>query len=400
MKRLFIFSLLSLSFFACKNVEKEEQNYLIILSMDGMRWDYPDLYATPTLDTIENIGVRAAIQPSFPTKTFPNHYTMATGLYPSNSGLVANVFYNPELDRVYRISDRSTVEDPRFYKGEPFWVSAELQGLRSASYFWVGSETKIKGLQPSIWKKYDGSVKPIQMVDSVISWLQRPEAERPHLISFYFYEPDMVGHHFGPLSAETKAKVEQLDSVLAYFYAELKTLDIADKINVMITSDHGMGAISEDKKVILSDYLDDDDLEYCLGSNPHYLVQPKAEKYEKVYSQLKAVEGITVWKKDEVPERLHYSANPSIADLIVTADSAWSVYDKARESYGKGTHGYDNANEDMQAIFYAFGPAFKSGYKQAVFPNVDLYPLMMEVLDLEAAEMDGQLERVKGMLKE
>jgi len=396
MKKIVVFIILVLFLFSCD--KKETKPYLIILSMDGCRWDYPDMYAMPTLDSIASVGVKSVIKPSFPTKTFPNHYTMATGLYPGNSGIVGNTFYNPEIDNIYKVSDRSTVEDPRFYEGEPFWCTAEKQGVMSASYFWVGSETKIQGIQPSIWKTYTSESTPEMLVDSVISWLKRPEELRPHLISFYFYQPDRVGHHFGPESIETKKVMQNLDSVLNVLCHQLNELDISKEINLIITSDHGMGAIDSDRVIYLSEVFSDDEVEYCLGSNPFYLIEPKAENGEELFQRLSAIEGITVWAKDEVPDRLHYTNSSSIASLVLVADSSWSVFWEKPRFFGSGTHGYDNCNSDMNAIFYGYGPAFKVGYEHPTFPNVDLYPLMMEIMELEPADTDGDVERVRGLL--
>ena len=396
----FLLLITLLIFVSCRTVDKEEQPYLLILSMDGCRWDYPDMYRMPTLDSMASVGVKSTMKPSFPTKTFPNHYTMATGLYPSNSGIVSNTFYHPELDLTYKISDRATVEDTRFYKGEPFWVSAEQQGIRTASYFWVGSEAKVKGLQPYYWKKFTADITPRAIVDSVVGWLEKPEELRPHLVSFYFYQPDVVGHHYGPESIATKKVVEGLDSTLAYLFKRIHRLDISKNVNVIITSDHGMGAISPDKTVVLSEYITSEDIEYCLGSNPHFLIEPKADKLQDVYEKLSAIEGITVWKKEEVPYRLRYRDSELISSLVVVADSAWSVHWEAPKHVNYGTHGYDNCNEDMKAIFYACGPDFKEGHVHPGFPNVDLYELVCRILDIEAAPNDGCLHRVEGMLKQ
>lgn len=390
---------IALALLSCVGSKKSETKpYLVVLSMDGCRWDYPMMYDMPTLDSIAAIGVQSVIQPSFPTKTFPNHYTLATGLYPSNSGIVLNTFYNPEIDRKYKISDRTAVEDSRFYNGEPFWVTAEKQGVTSAAYFWVGSETKIKEVQPSIWKKYNSNTTPLQIADSVISWLQLPEADRPHLVSMYFDEPDHKGHTYGPNSVEVKEKVESLDAVLSYFCKQLNQLDIADQVNFIITSDHGMGEISREKMILLDQYLEADELEGVYGSNPMYLLEPAKGKLESVYNKLQNIEGLTVWKKEDVPERLHYSDNPCISSLVVVVEQGWSLFHSNPTYAFGGTHGYDNSNPDMNAIFYAFGPAFKQGYVHPTFANVNFYSIVTAVMNLEPAETDGGVEHIEQML--
>ena len=201
--RFAFFSLIIIFFlifnYSCKNSEqKTEEPYVVMLSVDGFRWDYPDKVPTPNLDYIAENGVKAkSLKPAFPTKTFPNHYSMATGLYPDHHGIVLNSFYDEEMDKYYEIRNREAVENPDFYGGEPIWVTAENQNVTSASYFWVGSEAAVNGVSPTYWKKYDHSFHFEQRIDSVIAWLQLPEKERPHLILWYIHEPDNIGYRLG-----------------------------------------------------------------------------------------------------------------------------------------------------------------------------------------------------------
>jgi len=388
--------------YSCKNPKQtEKEPYVVMLSVDGFRWDYPDKVPTPNLDYIAENGVKAkSLKPVFPTKTFPNHYSMATGLYPDHHGIVLNSFYDEEMDKYYAIRNREAVENPDFYDGEPIWVTAENQGICSASYFWVGSESAVKGVRPTYWKKYDHRFPFEQRLDSVIAWLQLPEEERPHLILWYIHEPDSKGHRFGPDSKEIEDCVVYLDSLIGVFITKIEELPYNDEINVIVTSDHGMCAISKDRTVYLHDYVDKEWIDIIQGYNPNYNIKAKQEFYDTLYTVLKNIPHIKAWKNTEVPEKFHYGTHPRVMDFVVLADSSWSVRLEGERAKDGGTHGYDNDNTDMHAIFYAFGPDFKKGYIQNTFNNIDIYPLITNILNLEPAKIDGEFENVKMMLIE
>jgi alkaline phosphatase D len=370
-----------------------------MLSMDGFRWDYPDKCATPNLDRLAARGVKAhSLQPAFPSKTFANHYTMATGLYPDHSGIVDNSFYDPETGKHYSISDRKAVEDPGFYGGEPVWVTAEKQGIISASFYWVGSEAAVQGIQPRYWKKYDQDVPYGQRIDTVIYWLSLPAEKRPHLITFYMDEPDGTGHGTGPDSDETHKVVTYLDSLVGVLMDKLDALPIASQVNLIVTSDHGMGQISPDRCIRLKDYLDYSWFSEMEGYSPNLTLDVKDEYADTAWKALSAIPHITVWKHGQVPDSLHYGTNPRTLDFILVADSAWEFTLTDRVPRSSGSHGYNPYNTDMHAIFYAAGPAFKIGYNQPTFENIDIYPLVCRIMGLKPARVDGKSENVKGML--
>ncbi len=405
-KLLFILMATLLVFTAtrCENGDQDpkEDVYVIMLSMDGFRWDYAERVPTPNLDYIAENGVIAEyLLPGFPTKTFPNHYTMATGLYPDNHGIVNNNFYCEELDMTYRLGDRDAVENEAFYGGEPIWVTAEKQNMTAASYFWVGSEAPVKGIQPTYWKRYDHNFPYENRIDTVIYWLELPIEKRPRLITFYFNEPDSQGHRTGPDSPEVNEKVKYVDSLVGDLMEKISRLPIADQINLIVTSDHGMAKISTEKYVDLTDYVQRDWFEKIHGGNPMFTLRPKQGMKDSVYNLLKGVNHIYTWKTDEIPERLNYGKNPRTLDMIVLADSTWSIGwgEPSERFYSGGTHGWDNAKKDMHTIFYAIGPAFKETHVHPPFEVVDLYPLITHLLNLDPAETDGKLERTIDMLK-
>jgi len=374
-------------------------NYVVMVSFDGFRWDYADLYNTPAFDAMARNGVRATrMIPSFPTRTFPNHYTLATGLYPDHHGIINNSFYAPELGGVYRISDRRKVQDPAAYFGEPIWVTAEKQGIRTASYYWVGSEAPVMGTHPTYWKTYDGSIPYMERVDTVIRWLTLPLDERPRLILLYFDEPDHSGHDYGPVHPEMGKVVEYLDEVLAYLRDEIADLEYGDRVNLIVLSDHGMASISPQKYVNLYHHIKPCWVEHITGGSPVSLVDAAAGCADSITRSLSGVEGVMAWKKNEIPARLHYGSSARFPDVLLMADSSWSIGTGGDPSvYTGGTHGYDNAFTQMHTIFYATGPDFRKGYVQPAFPNVDVYGIVARLLELMPARTDGDLSRVSGM---
>ncbi|PJB56178.1 MAG: alkaline phosphatase family protein [Bacteroidetes bacterium CG_4_9_14_3_um_filter_41_19] len=396
-----IFSLLLLGQLLTSCSTKTETNpkpYLIVLSLDGFRWDYPDHANTPTLDSLSQVGVRTNIIPSYPTKTFPNHYTLATGLYPGHHGIVLNGFYAVDLGKQYSLGNRRAVADADFYGGEPIWNTCEKQAVKTATLFWVGSEAPINHLTPTYWSAYNQKLSFESRIDSLFNWLSLPETQRPHLIMWYYHEPDHTGHQFGPRSLETVAEVERLDHYLGMFFKRMRQLPDYHQLNFIVTSDHGMGEISPDRQVILDETIDTSWFERFDGWNPNWNFKVKAGLMEKVYSNLKKVSHVKVYHHDSIPDRLHYGSNPRTYDFTLEADSGYSIYWSWNISNGLGTHGYDNRNRDMHAIFYAAGPAFKKGYQAPAFENVNLYELMAEILHIVPVKTDGELANTESML--
>lgn len=398
MKAISIFTVIFLSFVTHPQAQNKE--YVLMVSLDGFRWDYPEMYKTPFLDSLASVGVKAqSLQPSYPSKTFPNHYSMATGLYPDHHGIVHNTFYDPVEDRSYSIANRTAVLDGSFYGGEPIWVTAEKQGVKAASYFWVGSETEIKGFKPSISKIYDGGHGYEDRIDSVMQWLSLPFGERPHLNLLYFDEPDGVGHRFGPVSPETGSIVQSLDSLMHFLFNKVKKLDVRDSLNLIITSDHGMAEIFPGKQIILKNHLPQKWIKRIKGSNPVYNLAAVVGYSDSILKKLSTIEHLNVWKSDNIPDSLHYGTHRRTLDIHVSAKKSWSVSWYKPSGYPKATHGYPPQLKDMHAIFFAWGPSFKSGYQSDTFMNVDLYKLICKLLELESAESDGDLNRIVPMLK-
>lgn len=393
--RLLLLTFVILSNFL--NAQNSKENYVVLVSMDGFRWDYGKQFDLPNLKQIEKEGVHAkSMKPSYPTKTFPNHYTIVTGLYPDHHGIINNVFYDASLKQSFSLSSDAK-NDSRFYGGNPIWNLAEEQGVKTASFFWPGSD--IDKRNPTYFKKYDGKIPYGARIDTVMKWLQLPEKQRPHLVTLYFDEPDHSGHNYGPLSLETKKSVIKMDSIMGEISRKLDQLPIGKQINLIIVSDHGMANISNDRKVTVLDYLKPEWLGYKDVINPIMSLQAKPGYQDSIENALKNVSHIKFWKSTDVPKRLHYGTNPRAHDFVIEAQKGWSLVTKESTHIKGGTHGYDNNEKDMHAIFYAKGPAFKVNKKVKTFPNISVYPLIAEILGLKIGEIDGKLSDVKSMLK-
>ena len=384
-----------------KDKRKQYKNYVVLLSMDAFRWDYDKIYQTPNLNRLAKDGVKAdRLIPSFPTVTFPNHYTIATGLYPDHHGLVNNNFPAPELGLYYRIGDRTAVENPAFYGGEPIWNTAEGQGVKSASFYWVGSEAPIGGMQPSYWKKFDETIPFESRIDTVIKWLSYPIEKRPGFITLYFEEPDAVSHGAGPVSAETGKMVERLDSLIGVLRFKLSGLQYSKRINLIVVSDHGMGPVSPARYINLLRLIPQRMITGIFGGNPVFTINPAEGKTDSILYLLNGQKGLSAYRKSEVPSRWHYGTNPRIGEVVVVADSSWSIGTRPDGSgIRAGAHGYDNANTDMHAIFYAAGPAFKKGYAFNQMNNTDIYNLICKILKLKKSLNDGDIKNIVHILK-
>ena len=395
--QIWIIVLLAVVVFGCGG---EKKNYVLVVSFDAFRWDYSTLYKTPYFDQLAKDGVKAdRMFSSFPTNTFPNHYSIATGLYPDHHGLINNSFFAPDLGLFYQISDRSAVENPDFYGGEPMWVTAEKHGLKTAAYFWVGSEAPVGGMHPSYWKQYNSDVAFIARIDSVIKWFDYPEDKRPRLVNLYFEEPDAASHTFGPVSDVTEALVENLDSLLGVLRKKLANLSVGKKINLIVLSDHGMASVSPDRYINMRSIVPGRMIASFSGGNPVLLVNPAEGKTDSLLALINSFEGVKAWKKSELPAKWHYGTHPRIPEIVVVADSSWSIgmYDKA--SANRGAHGYDNYNPDLYSIFYAAGPAFKKNYRLKELNNVDVYNLVCRILNITPAPNDGNPEVVGKILR-
>jgi len=379
----------------------ENDQYVLLVSMDGFRADYLEITDTPNFDKLANNGIRSeGLKPVFISKTFPNHYSIATGMYAENHGLIANSFFASDLDKHYSILDRESVENGDFYGGEPIWVTAERQGVKTASYFWVGTEAAVAGVYPSISKRYDQKVPFDDRIDSVMTWFSLPISHRPRLIMLYFHEPDWTGHEYGPSSAETVDQIQRMDGIMGTIMEKAEKLSIADKLNVLVVSDHGMTELNQEHIIDLSAYTDFSDVTMDGAGPTVFLSSDSRERLTTVYNDLQQLHNAQVYWKRDIPKRWHYRDHERIPEVMIVAEEGWTLMPMGHgPKMPRGDHGYDNELTSMQAIFVADGPAFKSGYSRKIFENIHIYPLLAHILGLEPYQgIDGDLNVVKDLL--
>lgn len=416
MQRSLLLALLLLILFggACQRksqpangLNSKEPQHLLLISLDGFRWDYAQRFQPPNLLKFIAGGVKAESMLScFPSKTFTNHYSIATGMYPDKHGLVDNSFFDAEKNEVYRMGNRTVVEDGTWYSGAPIWVQASRAGLTTASFFFVGSEADVQGIRPNYYYSYDGSIPNEQRVQQVLDWLKLPATERPRLITLYFSDMDDVGHRHGPNADEQlREKLMALDQVLGTLFDGVAATGLP--VNIIIVSDHGMSPISTDNLIAIEQIEDRERYRTVnSGALAHFYMNAGTDS-EAVYQELKAKENNwRVYRTADVPYFETPPTNPRWGDLIaIPNEGHYFVNTRVmgmRRSGGQaeiGEHGFNPAIKEMHGIFYAAGPALKKGLRIPPFTNVHIYPLMCRILGIDIpADIDGKEEVLRGVL--
>jgi predicted AlkP superfamily pyrophosphatase or phosphodiesterase len=364
---------------------------VILISVDGLRADYLQRGITPNITAMAARGVTTpAMRPSFPSLTFPNHYTLVTGLRPDRHGLVNNNMDDPVLGR-FSMAIREAVEDARWWNGgEPIWVTAERAGIPTATMFWPGSETAVLGVRPRRWLKFDGAMPNTARVDQLLAWLD--ETPRPSFATLYFDTVDHDGHEFGPESPQVNAALADVDRHIGRLLKALQDRKIA--ANIVLVADHGMAAVSDDRRIMLSTLLNPDSIRLVAGGAVAAITPQPGQDAAVTSALVKRHAHMECWKKGDVPARLHYGSHPRVPAIICAADAGWMIWlapprpDQKINPLG-GMHGYDPADPAMAAAFVAAGPAFRQGVVLPSFDNVDLHPMLLRLLGLPAMATDG-----------
>jgi predicted AlkP superfamily pyrophosphatase or phosphodiesterase len=412
MKRPFLVLVLLLSVWTA-TFSQEKEPIVILISLDGFRYDYVERFQPENLSRFIAEGTAAkGLIPSFPTKTFPNHYTIATGMLPEHHGLVDNAFYEPFKDQVYTMGNRDIVQDGYWYGGTPIWVLAEQNGIKAASYFFVGTEAPIQGLRPSYYYDYDGGVPNLTRIAKVFDWLRLPAAERPRLITLYFSDMDDTGHRYGPNNdLELKKTLGRLDHELGALFEGLESFDLP--IHVVIVSDHGMSEVKQENLILLEELTDGIQGQVVNnGALAHLHLEEPKEK-EKVIQVLRARNpNISI---DDLSTTENYSDLTAFpqrkGDLLILPKEGFYLTDvRGKMRYQNnaarfqtqvfGEHGFSPSYRDMWGIFYAKGPQIKEGLKVEPFQNIHIYPMLCRILGLPVpVGIDGKLEVLLPVLK-
>ncbi|MBX3483004.1 ectonucleotide pyrophosphatase/phosphodiesterase [Phenylobacterium sp.] len=373
----------------------------LLISIDGFRADYLDRGVTPVLSRLAEAGARGAMRPSFPSKTFPNHYTLVTGLRPDRNGIVENNMEDPAIPGVtFRMSNRDAVRDRRWWDGaEPIWVTAEKAGIPTAPYFWPGAEAAIHGVRPRYWVKFDMDTPNAARVDQVLAWLDLPPAKRPRFATLYFDTVDTAGHDYGPESAEVNAAVAGVDAQIGRLIEALEARGLA--ANLVVVADHGMAALSEARKAYMDDILPKAAYRSLAGGAFMTIYPAKGREAEVDRALIAAHEHFQCWRKAEMPGRFRYGRNPRVAPYFCLAQTGWALTTRNYRPSNpeRGAHGFDPASAEMAAVFIAQGPAFRAGVRLADFNNVSVYPLLARLVGVAARPNDGELADVAPALK-
>lgn len=387
--------------------DMRDRPYLILVSIDGFRWDYQDLVDTPALDEIAASGVRAeSMLPVFPTLTFPNHYSIATGLYPANHKLIGNHFPNKERTRFYSLADRTAVQDGYWYGGQPIWVAAEKSGMVSAAYFFVGSEAPVDATPLTYWHDFDASIPGSERVRQTLQWLSMPSARRPHMITLYFEDVDTATHDYGPGSQQSFAAIEKVDGYLQELIDGIHALPISDQTYVVVVSDHGQTAFLTDAEPFIIDTVANLNDVIPIDHETSAFLYFKNPDKARAVSIRDAING--AWDHgramlpEDTPAAWQVNSEAGFADVIVQADPGYAVYtseEHVRDD-AVGGHGWPPESKDMHGIFLASGRRLPQGARIESIKNIDVYPLMMEILGLPiTTPIDGDRQELVELLQ-
>jgi predicted AlkP superfamily pyrophosphatase or phosphodiesterase len=382
---------------------QQTKPYVVLISFDGMKPEYLDRIELPSFQRVMRRGVRSVgMIPTFPSKTFPNHYTIVTGWHAGRHGLVGNSFWDPARNAAYRMADTLAVWDSSWYRGEPIWSTAEKQGMVAASFFWPGSEAAIAGARPTFAKRYDGRVPNFARVDTVVSWLRLPAPNRPHMITMYFSTTDHAGHEHGPLSPQLDTAAWAVDSALGRLMNGIEQLPIRDRVYLVLVSDHGMSEQSPRWFVGLDTLIDTTGvLAVDAGANVNLHVRGGRDRARTLRDSInRRMRHGRAYLREEVPARLRYSADARVGDIVVIMDEHFTIGRSDRPPReGTATHGWDPALPSMHAIFVASGPGIPAGKTIPSFANVEVYPWLAELLGLRPARgTDGRPGRLAALI--
>lgn len=380
---------------------------LILVSLDGWRWDYLERAQVPRLRALARAGVRSeGLIPPFPSKTFPSHYTIVTGLYPEHHGIVSNNMIDARIGQRFSMS-APTAQDTRWWGGEPMWITAQRQGHTTASMFWPGSDVEISGGRPTHWRKYDHNLPNRDRVDQVLRWLQLPDADRPTFITLYFSDVDDAGHEFGPESKEVLETAVELDVEIGALIDGVNRLKLQQAVNYVIVSDHGMSQISTRRLIAIDNFIDPATVD-LIDTTPLLGVWPRTITVDQAYRALKDKHpALAVYRREEIPAGLHFSSHPRIPPVVGIAADGWTITSRAQSSEWQraaqrlgGNHGYDSRLRSMHGLFIASGPQFRRGVVVPRFENVHLYEMMARALGVTPAPNDGRAAVTKDVFAE
>ena len=381
-----------------------DRDYVVLIAFDGLRHDYLTRIDSPGFDRLAETGVTAeALIPVFPSLTFPSHYSIATGMYPARHGIVGNQFYDPMRNDDFDYRDSQDTQDGSWWGGEPIWLTAERQGMVAAALFFPGTEAPIGGLRPSRWRTYDGGLPNARRVEQVIQWLRLPPDERPHLITLYFSLIDSAGHRLGPEAPELEQSIHTADQLLNELLSELERLPYADRIFIVVVSDHGMASVDPSRQVLVDQIVEQDNVKAVpLGPNLSLHVEGPSglsANIRDTFNNRVDADTAQAFLRNEIPEHLHAAGNSRYGDVILVPAEGAVV--TVRDNLGQpaGLHGWDPMLPSMHGVFFARGPTITPGQRIGAFELIHIYPLLAHILGLTAnPDIDGDLSVLRDIL--
>jgi ectonucleotide pyrophosphatase/phosphodiesterase family member 5 len=362
-----------------------------MISIDGFKPEYLDELNTPTLLNLAKEGaVAKGMLPVFPSQTFPNHYSMVTGLYPDHHGIVNNTMIDPKIPETFKLSSRAAVTNSQWWEdGVPIWVSAQQQGKKTATLFWPGSEAKIRGIQPNDWLAYDKNLLPTDRVNRLLLWLNRPNQDRADFATLYFEDVDSSGHRYGPNSVEVKESTKVVDRAIQELITGLQREDLLQKTTLIIVSDHGMAEVKAEQSINLKKLLSAFAKLNIIWQGPIAGINLQGESLEGVLSSLQQNKDMQCWAKSAIPAKYHFGQHRRVPDIVCLAKLGYTILDGTSLFTIPGQHGYDPELKDMHGLFIANGYKIKKT-QLSYFENIEVYPLINHLLQIKSEKNDAQ----------